>query len=178
LRQATSQRFPSRLEFRGPVSCRNRSWGSPFRGFPSRKSRAPLEVASAPLRSSTDVLERNVPDLIAAGFPDSHAFDAVAWFPRRLWAPFPRTEARFPVPLGPSRRTAPFRQLHPLRSLHPPASPFTPTRVAPSRRPILSWVSASLKRSPSTPRDLEPAQARGPEHSPSPEGSGTRLEGP
>jgi hypothetical protein len=54
---------------------------------------------------------------------------------------------------------APFRQLHPPRSLDPPASPFTPTRVAPSRRPILSWVSASLKISPPTPRILRPAQA-------------------
>jgi hypothetical protein len=159
LRQATSQRFPSRLEFRGHISCRNRSWDSPFRGFPSQESCAPLEATSAPMRSSTNVLKRCFPDLIAAGFPDSHAFDAVAWFPPRLWAPFSRAETRFPVPLGPSRRTAPFRQLHPLRSLDPPASPFTPTRVAPSRRPILSWVVASLKISPPTPRILRPAQA-------------------
>jgi len=42
LRQATSQRFPSRPKFRGLVSCRNRSWDSPFRVFPSQKSRTPL----------------------------------------------------------------------------------------------------------------------------------------
>jgi hypothetical protein len=122
------------------------------------RNRAPLSGPPAPLRLSTNVLERSFPDLIAAGFPDSHAFDAVAWLPRRLWAPFSRAETRFPVTLGPSRRTTPFRQLHPLRSLDPPASPFAPTRVAPSRRPILSWVCASLKISPSTPRILGPAQ--------------------
>jgi hypothetical protein len=37
-------------------------------------------------------------------------------------------------------------------------SPFTPTRVAPCRRPILSWVYASLELSPSTPRILKPAR--------------------
>jgi len=63
-------------------------------------------------------------------------------------------------------RTAPSCQLHPLRSLDPPASPFAPTRVAPSRRPILSWASASLELSPSTPWILRPAQTRGPEHAP------------
>jgi hypothetical protein len=42
LRQATSQRFPSRPKFRGPVSCRYRSWDSPFRVFPSQQSRTPL----------------------------------------------------------------------------------------------------------------------------------------
>jgi len=38
--------------------------------------------------------------LVTTGFPDARAFDAVAWFPRRLWAPFPRAEARFPFALG------------------------------------------------------------------------------
>ena len=52
-----------------------------------------------------------------------------------------------------------------------------PGRVAPNRRPILSWVSAPLESSPPTPRILRPAQARGLEPAPSPEDSGTRLEG-
>jgi hypothetical protein len=50
--------------------------------------------------------------LVTTGFPDARAFDAVAWFPRRLWAPFPRIETRFPVALGSGR-------LPPV----PPASP-------------------------------------------------------
>jgi hypothetical protein len=53
----------------------------------------------------------------------------------------------------------PFRWLHLLRSLDPPASPFALTRVASSQRPILSWVSAPLELSPSTPRILRPARS-------------------
>jgi hypothetical protein len=50
--------------------------------------------------------------LVTTGFPDARAFDAVAWFPRRLWAPFSRAETRFPLALGSGR-------LPPV----PPASP-------------------------------------------------------
>jgi hypothetical protein len=39
---STSQRFPSKLEFHGLIPCRNRSWASPFRVFPSQESRTPL----------------------------------------------------------------------------------------------------------------------------------------
>jgi hypothetical protein len=103
-----------------------------------------------------------------------------------------RTEVRLHAFKNPSRSswipsdgTEPFRQLHPFRSLLPPASPFTPTRVAPSQRPILSWTSASLELSPSTPRILYPSwttriQARfedsdvPPDPSPSSEDSGSR----
>jgi hypothetical protein len=97
-------------------------------------------------------------------------FHAVAWIPERLWTPFPDSVQRFneqvrlhafknPSWLSwiPSDGTEPFRQLHPLRSFLPPASPFAPTRVAPSQRPILSWTSASLELSPSTPRILNPS---------------------
>ena len=38
----------SNSEFRGLVSCRNRSWDPPFRAFPSRRSLTPLEVACFP----------------------------------------------------------------------------------------------------------------------------------
>jgi hypothetical protein len=69
-------------------------------------------------------------------FPRRPRFHAVAWFPRRLWAPFSRAEARFPVAPGPSDGTRPFRQLHPLRSLDPPARPHAPTRVAPCQRAV------------------------------------------
>jgi len=80
---SASQRFPSSPKFHGLISCRNRSWGSPFRVFPSQKAVPPLEGRCS-LRLSTDVLKRTTPVLITAGFPDSHASDAVAWFPRRL----------------------------------------------------------------------------------------------
>jgi hypothetical protein len=70
-----------------------------------------------------------------AGFPDSHALDAVARFPRRLWAPFPCTRTvHVPVTLDLERQSRPFRQLHPPRSLAPPVNPFAPTRVTPRQR--------------------------------------------
>jgi hypothetical protein len=150
----------------------------PFAGFlPSESSphrnRAPLSGPHAPLRSSTDVLERSHSDLVTARFTDAHARAQLPGSPDDYELPFrallgsppqPRRPAsthrltRFPVTLGPCRETAPFRQLHPLRSLDPPASPFAPTQVAPSLRPILSWVFAPLELSPSTPRILEPAR--------------------
>jgi hypothetical protein len=158
---STSQRFPSRPKLRGLVSCRNRSWDSPFRVFPSQESRAPLEVALLPCSyppscwnsaswslsppvSSTSTLARSclIPPSTMSSLSSS---------PRAL----------LPFALGPDDETAPFRQLHLLRSLDPPASPFAPTRVAPCQRSILSWVSASLEPSPSTPRILGPAQTPG-----------------
>jgi len=64
-----------------------------------------------------------------------------------------------------------------------PASPYfeasiplrirsRPARVASSWRPILSWVSSPIESSPTAPWVLYPPRPRGPEHSPSPEGSG------
>jgi hypothetical protein len=38
----------SNSEFRGLVSCRNRSWDPPFRAFPSQRSPTPLEAACSP----------------------------------------------------------------------------------------------------------------------------------
>ena len=37
----------SKLEFHGLVSCRNRSWASPFRAFPSQRSCTPLEATGS-----------------------------------------------------------------------------------------------------------------------------------
>jgi len=133
---------------------------------PSRGRTAPLWLSTSVLDAASRVFHRR--------FPRRPRFHAVAWFPRRLWAPFPRTEARFPVTLDPSDGTRPFRQLHPLRSLDPPPSPFTPAWVAPNRRPILSWASAPLELSPSTPRVLvDPLRPRGPEHAPHPKDRST-----
>jgi len=88
--------------------------------------------------------------LITPDFPDSHAVGAVAWFPPRLWVPFPR--GRSPASRSPwttSGGITPYHQLHPLRSVPPFTSPFAPTRVTPCWRPILSWVSSPLKTTPS-----------------------------
>jgi hypothetical protein len=51
---------------------------------------------------------------------------------------------------------------------HQPELPRTDT-------PLLSWVSASLEPSPSTPRNLDPPEPRGPVHAPS---SGDSAHGP
>ena len=67
-------------------------------------------------------------------FPRRPRFHAVAWFPRRLWSPFPR--ARELVSRSSWARSggvASFRQLHLLRSLPPLARPFQLPRVAPQR---------------------------------------------
>jgi len=97
------------------------------------------------LRLSTNVLEQTTLGPYCRRFPRLPRLHAVARFLRRLWAPFRRSRRNaFPVTLGPSDETAPFRQLHPLRSLTPPANPFASTRVAPRQRSILSWTSAPL----------------------------------
>jgi hypothetical protein len=64
--------------------------------FPSESSphrnRAPLPGSLVlPYGYPPSVLRRHVPGLVTARFSDSRAFDAVARFPRRLWAPFSRT---------------------------------------------------------------------------------------
>jgi hypothetical protein len=73
---------------------------------------------------------------------------AVAWIPLQLWTPFPQTQAPASrSPWIPDGKAAPFSELHLLRSLLPSASPFAPDRIAPTWRPMLSWVSAPPERS-------------------------------
>jgi hypothetical protein len=163
---STSQRFPASFEFRGPVSCHNRSWDPPFRVFPSQRSRTPLEAASS-LAVIHPRARTHCSRPYHRQFPRRPRFHAVAWFPRRLQGPFPQTRvlaSRFPWVSD--SEAAPFRQLHLLRSLTPPANPFALARVAPDQWPILSWVSAPLELSPSAPRILDP---------PEPGDSNTRL---
>jgi hypothetical protein len=91
---STSQRFPSKLGFHGLVSCRNRSWVSLLQSFPLAEivypSRGHLLPRSYP--PALRPVSRKV--LLTARFPDVHALDAVAWFPARLWVPFPLTFRR------------------------------------------------------------------------------------
>jgi hypothetical protein len=53
-----------------------------------------------------------------------------------------------------------------------------PVQVAPSWRPMLSWVCSPLESSPTTPWVLDPPRPRGPEHAPSSGDSSTRPKGP
>jgi len=140
---STPQRFPSNPEFRGLVSCRCRSRASPFRGFPSIEVAHPSRGHSAPLRSSTSVLCRRHAALITAGFRDVRAFTRLPPSPDDYGIPFHAPERTLPDHPGTSRRnstrSARFIRFEAL-ILQP--SPFAPTRVAPSPRPILSWSSS------------------------------------
>jgi hypothetical protein len=127
------------------------------------RNRAPLSGPHAPLRLSTSVPDAASWTLSPPVSSDSHAFTQLPGFPRRLWTPFSRAEARFPVALDPSDGTRPFRQLHPLRSLDPPASPFALTRVAPSQRaaPLLGFcLSRAFSSHASESRPARTSRAR------------------
>jgi len=151
---STSQQFPGKLEFHGLVSCRNRSWVPPFRAFPSQRALTPLE-ATCSLAVIHRSAGRPARDLSPPVSADSHARGAVAWLPPSAMSSLFTGRARFPVAPGLERRCRPCPRLHPPRSLVLPANPFASFRVAPTRRPLLSWVS-SPPESPSRPRILDP----------------------
>jgi hypothetical protein len=90
-----SQRFPSRSKFRGRFSCHYRSWGSPFRVFPSQESRTPLGAASS-LAVSHQPPGRHRSSLITAGFLDAHAHTQLPDSPDDYELPFhaPRRASR------------------------------------------------------------------------------------
>jgi len=140
---STSQRFTSALEFAAIFHAAAVRVTS-FRAFPSQRSRTSLEAASSPAVIHQGP-RRSFLRLITNGFPDAHGCPRLPGSPADYGLPF--HEAETPLPGHPEHWTLnrPFTQLHPLRSFFPPASPFTPTRVAPSSRPILSWLSALLE---------------------------------
>ena len=112
-------------------------------------------------------------------FPRHPRSHAVAWFPRRLWSPFPQTRllaSRFSWFSG--SEVAPFRELHLLRSLIPSANPFARAQVAPDTWPLLSWVFCPFRAFSSRASSPRPAQARKLEHVSSPEGLEPRPKGP
>jgi hypothetical protein len=116
-------------------------------------------------------------DLIATSFHDAHAFTQLPISPHDYGLPFRNRVASSRLPWILSRRIASYRQLHLLRSYIPPVSPYPPSRVAPNRRPILSWAFAPLELSPSAPRILIPARSRKTEHSLASEEVRERLSG-
>jgi hypothetical protein len=130
-----------------------------------RRDRVPLSRPLASWQSFTNVRRRAARRLVTTGFPDAHAEAQLPGSPGDYELPFhePRPASR--SLWTPNTGAVSFRQLHLLRSFVPPANPFTPTRVAPSRRPLLSW---SLRPSESLPdpRNLDP---------PRPESLSTRL---
>jgi hypothetical protein len=167
-----------RREFHGLVSCRSQSLGclpselSP-RKEPPPLSRPPCSLAVIHQRASVRHPRPSPPVS-----PTPTPFGAVARLPRRLWAPFPRAEARFPVTLGSGGSRPPCRQLHPLRSLAPLASPFASTRAE---------ARASGRCSPGLPAPPETCSRASdppthpsarPEHAPRPVDLDARTGGP
>jgi hypothetical protein len=81
----------------------------PFLGCPPselspHRDRVPLPRPLAPSQLSTAFPEVSSDDSVHRLFPRrSHRLDAVAWFPSRLWAPFPCTSA---LPGPPRTRSA------------------------------------------------------------------------
>jgi hypothetical protein len=174
---STSQRFPGHPEFHGLVSCRNRSWASSCRAFPSQGSRTPLEAASflavIQRRAWTSRRQNRSP-----GFPDVRAIaDAVAWFPRGFGSPFrePKLTSRSPEIHRPRNRPVPppspaSKPSSPCESVHPATSFPAAEAVA-----LLGFSPSEVPSRTSEPR---PTRTLEPEHAPSPAGSGPRLEGP
>jgi hypothetical protein len=168
---STSQRFPSTSKLRGLVSCRSRSWDSPFRVFPSQESCTPLEATSS-LVVIHRRAGRRLLDLSPPVSPTPTPSRGCLASPASYGLPFhaPRPASRLPwIQVTELARSASFTHFEALLLLRVrscrPESPQTPT-------PILSWVSASLELSPPTPRNLDPPGPRGPAHAPSSEDSG------
>jgi len=74
---STSQRLHSQPKIRSLVSCCSRSWDSPFRVFPSQKSRTPLEATNS-LAVIHWCAERQPLDTYSRQFPRRPRFHAVA----------------------------------------------------------------------------------------------------
>jgi hypothetical protein len=176
---STSQRLPSNFELRGLVSSHSRPGFFPLQRFPlteiAHPSRGRLHPCSYPRTAP-----RAIPRSLSALVSPTPALARACLDPP---TPMDSLSASKPASRSPWDRATKRPALRPLRLLRrlvPSASPFGPTQVAPRRPPILSWSFAPLKRSPSTPRILRPAQLtqERAEHAASPEGSPARPEGP
>jgi hypothetical protein len=152
---STPQRFPGSSEFRGLVSCRNRSWDPPFRAFPSRRSPTPFEAACSPA-----VIHRRA--VAHRSTPYQRRFRQTPTLSRACLLP-PTTMGsiftdRGQLPFCPERRTtgsprlASFTCFEASCSLR--ESVHLRTELPRSDGPLLSWVSSPLTPSPLTPRSL------------------------
>lgn len=109
----------------------HRSWDSSLQGLPLTEDRLRLSTQPGFLVVILRCAETHDSSPCRRRFPRRPRFHAVAWFPRRLWAPFSRAEARFPVTLG----------LAPWNRLVPPASPTSKLRSLLRVRSRLGRVS-------------------------------------
>jgi hypothetical protein len=130
---------------------------TPFRGFPSQRSRTPLEAASCPAVIHQSA-EAPHPSPYYRRFPQLPR-------PRRS-RPIPpsamgslssRLSAAFPFTPGLVRLRAPFDQLHRLRSVPPSANPFTRAASFLEREVVPLLVFCPSEALTPASRPLEPA---------------------
>ena len=122
---SASQRFPSKLDVRGLVSCHSRSWDPPSELVP-HEDHVPLSRPLAPLQLSTGVLKRAVSHRSSLVSPTSTLSRGCLDPPATMDSLLACSRARFPVVLGSKQRTR----------LVPPASPasklFSPRETVPA----------------------------------------------
>jgi hypothetical protein len=138
---STSQRFPSKSEFHGPVSCRNRSWAFLLQSLPLTGIAHPSRGHMLPCSHPPACRSAPLATLSPTVSPNAHAFARLPGSPDDYGSPFREPKPTSRSPWVSSGGITSFRQLHLLRSLDPPVSPFAPRRVSPTRRPMLSWTS-------------------------------------
>jgi hypothetical protein len=155
---STSQRFPSKPEFRGLFSCRYRSWDPPFRVFPSQKSRTPLEAAS-----SLAVIHRRAEPRRSR--PYHRPFHRLPTLSRSCLDPLTPMSSlssppkeRFPVTLGLNRRN---RFVPPASPASKPSSSYESVRTgsgcpSPAADPLLGFSPSRAFQF--TPRTLHPTR--------------------
>lgn len=120
----------------------------------------PIVVPLSRATSSPAVVHQRAltrrPDLIACGFPDSHAARTQSpRFATDYGSPFHERGARFPVALGQDRRN---RHVSPARSTSKPSSRFESVRAVPelprTQRSIPSWRYCPSRVCPQTSEPL------------------------
>lgn len=153
----------------------------PFLGFlpsessPHRRSLTSLKAAWLPCSYPPACWGAQL-DPFAAGFPDSRRFHASCLVPPpTMGFLFTRRSTLPGLPGVRACETAPFCQLHLLRSFTPSCESVRSCFGFPlTSWPILSWASAPLELSSSTPRILDPPRLESLSTCP----SGSRLKGP
>jgi hypothetical protein len=134
--------------------------GTSFRACPSRRSRASLEAASPPAVIHRRARAHHPGPYHRRSLPTPTRERAVADVPRRLWVPFPRAEARFPVALGPKRRSHSVPPASPTSGLSSPRETVLPDPSCPGPASRCSpGRCAPLETAHVRPSDPSPARA-------------------
>jgi hypothetical protein len=158
---STSQRFPSKSESRGLVSCRCRSWDSTLQSLPLAEIACLSRGSLASLQLSTGLERDRTRDLVTPRFADSHALAQLPGSPDSYGLSFSSTSEDPVRPGARALELTSLPQLHLLRSFTPSCESVHSRLGSPQAdRSILSWASAPLEPSPPTPRILYPSEPR------------------